>query len=59
MKIKEIIDHNSKIINRIKHDTHLDDLTEIANVFETFQSNNEELYKTVNELSLEEIALLK
>lgn len=36
MEIKEKIDNNSKIINRIKHDTHLDDLTEIANVFETF-----------------------
>ena len=58
-RITEKIKQNNKIKHKIQFDTNLKNLKEIAEVFETYKDNNEQLYEKVNKLSGEEIDLRK
>ncbi len=58
-RITEEIKQNNKIKHKIQFDTNLKNLKEIAEVFETYKDNNEQLYEKVNKLSGEEIDLRK
>ena len=58
-KIQNRIDANNKLFQIIKQDTKIDDLEEIADIFENYKDTNETLYKQVNDCSKEEIELEK
>lgn len=57
--MEDDIERMSKIMLKIKTDTKMDDLDEIAEVFSTYQEKNEKLYDEVNSLSSKEIDMQK